>query len=129
MQKPAPCRGCTPDGVIKDTLPLADARNDLELVESCQRKVRDITAALRFTLSPEDFRLVWELRDAEETLGLAETGIRQRQLVDALAHHLPSAELAIRAAASHVIDEVGLALTSPEQAGGDPYSVSPFSRH
>jgi hypothetical protein len=47
-------------------------------VERLEHEVRWRAAQLREVLSPEQFRLAWELRDAEERLGLAERALAVR---------------------------------------------------
>lgn len=59
---------------------LASVRADLGELETLERKIRTLEAVLQDLLPPEQFRLVWELRDAEETLRLAEAAMHERQL-------------------------------------------------
>ena len=59
---------------------LASIRADLGELEALERKIETLQAVLQDLLPPEQFRLVWELQDAEETLRLAEAAMRERQL-------------------------------------------------
>ena len=88
---------------------LEDVRADVGEIEAIDRRVNDLTAALRARLTPEQFRLVWALRDAAECLAAAEGLLRGRLLLAALARHLPGSSPALRAARRHVLgpDVVG----------------------
>jgi hypothetical protein len=103
------CRG--PE--FGDMVPLEAVRAEIEEIESLDRSIGDLTALLRTRLSPEQFRLVWELRDAVERLAVAEGLLRERRLADELAHHLPRSSAAMWAVRRHLsedgfaVDEVG----------------------
>jgi hypothetical protein len=88
--------GCFPMSQRGDTTPLDAVRAELDAIEAHAREVGDLTAGLRARLTPEDFRLVWALRDAVERLALAEGLLRDRWLADELARHLPASSPALR---------------------------------
>ena len=73
------CRACAALLELSGTAPLADVRADLEAVETLIHEIDDLTALLRVHLPPEQFKLVWCLRDAVERLGIAEDILRERQ--------------------------------------------------
>jgi hypothetical protein len=75
---------------------------ELGHIESLSREIDDLTMALRGRLPPEQFRLVWLLRDAVERLGLAEEMAREEQLIGNLARHLPECSNAIHAVRRHI---------------------------
>ncbi len=104
MNHPETCTTCGPAG-SGATVPLADVAPELDRIETLEREVADLVAVLRATLPPDQFRLVWALRDAEERRGLVERRLAERQLAEGLARHLPGHAPAIRAAASHMLDD------------------------
>lgn len=112
MQIPQCCARRNSASEVYDTVPLAAALPDLEPVERLSREIEDLTTALKLHLSPEQFRLVWRLRDGVERLSLAEEILRERQFVERVAWHLPDAADAIRTVCEHMrsldtpIDEV-----------------------
>ena len=105
MDHPQTCATCGPRAVLGMTAPLTTVATELDELYSLEREVADLAAVLRATLPPDQFRLVWALRDAEERRGLAERRLAERQLVDELARHLPAHAAAIRAAADHLLQE------------------------
>ena len=105
MDHPQTCARCGPRAVLGMTAPLAAVATEVDRLNSLEREVADLAAVLRATLPPEQFRLVWALRDAEERHGLAERRLAERLLVDELARHLPAHAAAIRAAAAHLLEE------------------------
>jgi len=62
-------------------------------------------AHLRALLPPEQFRLVWALRDAEERHGQAERLLVIRGLADELSQELPEHAAVIRAAVGRLLGE------------------------
>jgi hypothetical protein len=84
---------------------LDSVRGDLEAIESLEREIADLTAALRGLLPSQHFRLVWALRDSEERRGLAERLLYERRLADGLARHLPLSQPAAREAVQHVLED------------------------
>jgi hypothetical protein len=91
------CPTCRDAGGVGATIPLAEVRDELALVEDLEREVAARRSRLRAMLPPELFRLVWELGDAEERLGLAERRLAERRVAHLLALHLPSELSAIGA--------------------------------
>jgi hypothetical protein len=79
MQDPRGCRTCDLILELGDTAPLAAVYADLEAIEALDREIGDLTAVLRARLTPEQFKLVWALRDAVERLEIAEGILRERQ--------------------------------------------------
>ena len=86
-----------PPPALGDLARLGDVRAELAEIESLSQQAEDLAAALRARLAPEDFRLVWSLRDAVECLALAEGLLRDRRLADDLARHLPGSSPVLRA--------------------------------
>jgi hypothetical protein len=86
-------------------VPLEQARAELEPLEAVEREVRDLTALLRARLSPEQFRLVWALRDAVERLGMADARWQHQRFVDDLARHLPDSAAVLHAVSQHLCAE------------------------
>ncbi|HEY7066578.1 MAG TPA: hypothetical protein VII06_34210 [Chloroflexota bacterium] len=68
-----------------------------------EQHIQQVEARLRERLTPEDFRLVRQLRHLEELATVSACEAWQRRLLDALARHFPEQELAIRAVATHVV--------------------------
>jgi hypothetical protein len=102
MNHPETCTTCGPAG-SGATVPLADVAPELAQLETLEREAADLVAILRATLPPDQFRLAWALRDAEERRGLVERRLAERHLRDGLARHLPAHAPAIRATADHVL--------------------------
>jgi hypothetical protein len=90
-----PGRGEGPD--LRDTDPLEDVRAELEEIEELTGRIGDLTAVLRDGLTPEQFRVAWELRDAVERLTLAERLLLERRMADELARLLPRSSNAMQA--------------------------------
>ncbi len=93
---PGHAGGCSLS-VLGDLAKLEDVRAELEEIEALGRQVADLTAALRARLTPEQFQLVWALRDAAECLATAELTLRDRQLADHLARELPARSAGLEA--------------------------------
>ena len=93
---PGHAGGCSLS-VLSDLAKLEDVRAELEEIEALGRQVADLTAALRARLTPEQFQLVWALRDAAECLATAELILRDRQLADHLARELPARSTGLEA--------------------------------
>jgi hypothetical protein len=70
--------------------------------DTLERRVADLEAQLRARLSPEDFQLVRQLRQAEELAAVAACAAWEAQLCDALVRHFPEQELAIRGVLAHI---------------------------
>jgi hypothetical protein len=102
MDVPRRCSACGPTPQLGDAAPLVSVRPELEAIERLSREIGDLSAVLRTRLSSEQFRLVWQLRDAVERLGLAEELMREQRLVDSLARHLPTCSDAIHATREHI---------------------------
>jgi hypothetical protein len=62
-------------------------RADLAVIEALDREIDDLTSVLRAHLSPEQFRLVWALRDAVERMGIAEALLREQLPADGPVWH------------------------------------------
>jgi len=105
--------GRSPMPEFDDLALLEDVRAELEAIEAHAREIGDLTALLRAHLTPEHFRLAWELRDAVERLAVAEALLRERRLADELARHLPDSSPAMQTVRRHIlgddlaIDETG----------------------
>src|SRR4051812_30872034 len=96
MLQPQSCRACGPSLSIGPVEMLAAVRADLTHSEMLNREIEDLTTLLQARLSAGQFRLVWSLRDAVERLALVDEMLRERELVEVLARHLPSSTPAIR---------------------------------
>jgi hypothetical protein len=90
---------------LGDTAPLEDVRAELEEIEAVAGTIGDLTALLQARLTPEHFRLVWELRDAVERLALAEQLLLGRRLADELARRLPGSSPALQAVRRHILGD------------------------
>jgi len=77
----------------------------LAALEALEEEVQHREAHLRALLPPEQFRLAWALRDAEERLGLAERLLAERWLLKRLIRRLPAHEAPIRAAVRRLLRE------------------------
>ena len=77
-------------------------QKELEPIETLSREIGDLTGLLKVVLTADQFKLVWSLRDAVERLALAEELLREREMLDALAQHLPASADAIRAVRRHL---------------------------
>jgi len=76
-----PGRGQTsPATAYRRLLYFEDIQEDLRPIEDLAREINDLTAILHGTLTDEQFRLVWSLRDNVERLALAEELLRERTL-------------------------------------------------
>ena len=80
-----------------DLAPLDEVRTELAELEELDRQVADLTAALRARLAPEQFRLVWALRDVVECRMIAGGLLRDRRLAGGLARELPARSAALEA--------------------------------
>jgi hypothetical protein len=108
MQQSRGCSACGPHAGLRGLVPLSVVQEELEPIETLTREIGDLTGILRAVLAPDQFKLVWSLRDAVERLALAEELLGERQMLDALARHLPASAYAIRAVTGHLLtrDEV-----------------------
>jgi hypothetical protein len=84
-------------------VPFEGVRTEIEEIEEIDRCIGDLTALLRARLAPEDFRFVWELRDAVERLAVAERLLLDWRLADELVRHLPRSSAAMRAVRRHLL--------------------------
>ena len=82
---------------------LADVRAALAAVEALEDQVAHRMAQLGALLSHGQFRLVWELLDAEQQHGQAERLLALRGLADDLARELPEHTAVIRAAVGRLL--------------------------
>jgi hypothetical protein len=82
---------------LSDVAPLDEVRAEIEEIEALGRRISDLTAVLRARLTPEHFRLAWALRDAVESLAIAEGLLRDRRLAGHLTRHLPTHSAALEA--------------------------------
>ncbi len=105
MRQLEQCRQCDAEYGIGGSVPHAQVRAEVGDVEALERRIGDLVGALRSALPPEYFRLVWELKDAEEKVGIAERAVRDRCLVEALVRHVPERGSSIRSAADHLIGD------------------------
>ena len=83
----------------------AAVRADLAEVEALEDQIAHRMAYLGGLLPRGQFRLVWELLDAEQRRGQAERLLAIRGLADLLAGELPDHAAAIRAAAGQLLGE------------------------
>ena len=97
--------GDRPLQALGDLMRLGDVRTELAEIEALNWQADDLTAALRARLAPEDFRLVWSLRDAVERCALAEELLRDRWLADELTRHLPESSPALLLMRRHLIPD------------------------
>lgn len=97
MIQPHWCTACDPSFALGHLVPLEAVEAELIPLDALSREVDDLTSVLQSRLSPDQFRLVWSLRDAVERLALADEVLRERVLIDLLAQHLPDSERTIRA--------------------------------
>ena len=102
---PSPRPSGTSVARVGELVPLEEARADLQTLETLEREVAALVSVLRDTLPPEQFRLVWALRDAEERLELEERDVRERHLVEGLARRFPEHAPAIRVASRDLLEE------------------------
>jgi hypothetical protein len=113
MEQSRRCAGHSPVPELGDVALLDDVRAELGEIEALDRQIGDLTALLQARLAPEEFRLVWALRDAVERLAVAEALLRERRLADELARLLPGCSAAMQAMRQHIlgdeqaIDETG----------------------
>jgi hypothetical protein len=70
--------------------------------EELERRVDQLDACLRARLSSEDYRLVRQLRQAEELAAVAACAAWEERMLAALVRHFPDHELAIRGVIAHV---------------------------
>jgi hypothetical protein len=71
-----------------------DARDTEQ--DALEQRVTELEAQLRARLSPADFQLVRQLRQAEELAAVAACAAWEARLCEALARHFPEQALAIR---------------------------------
>ena len=88
-----------------ETIDLATMRAVLAALEALEEEVQHREAHLRALLPPEQFRLAWALRDAEERHGQAERLLAIHRLADELVRQLPAHEAPIRAAVRWLLRE------------------------
>jgi hypothetical protein len=96
MVQPHWCPACDPSFALGSLVSFESVKTELAPVDALSREVDDLTGVLQARLAPDQFRLVWSLRDAVERLALADEMLRGRVLIDVLAHHFPSSERTIR---------------------------------
>jgi hypothetical protein len=70
--------------------------------DALEQGVTALEAQLRARLSPADFQLVRQLRQAEELAAVAACAAWEARLCEALARHFPEQELAIRGVIAHI---------------------------
>jgi hypothetical protein len=70
--------------------------------DALEQRIAELEAQLRVRLSPEDFQLVRQLRQAEELAAVAACAAWEARLSDALARHFPEQALAIRGVIAHI---------------------------
>ena len=70
--------------------------------EALEQQVTALETQLYARLSPADFQLVRQLRDAEEGATIAACAAWEARLYDALAAHFPDIALAIRGMIAHI---------------------------
>ena len=97
-----PARPTVEPGVTAD---LAAVRAALAEVEALEDQVRHRMAHLGSLLPREQFRLVWELLDAEQRHDQAERLLATRWLADELARELPEQAATITAAVGRLLRE------------------------
>jgi hypothetical protein len=88
------------------------------LQEELETRVKQLEERLRQRLTAEDFRLVCQLRQAEEVAATAACQAWEAQFLDALVQHFPNIELAIRGVALHVMATSGDCETLRGQPSG-----------
>ena len=84
---------------------LAAVRTELADVEALEDEAQHRMAYLGGLLPPGQFRLVWELLDAEQRHGQAERLLAIRGLADGLSRELPEHAAVIRAAVGRLLGE------------------------
>jgi hypothetical protein len=84
---------------------LATHRAALAELEALEDELRQRAAHLRARLAPDEFRLAWELRDAEERHGQAERLLTIHRLAAELMRELPAHAATIRAAVGRLLGE------------------------
>ena len=72
------------------------------LQEEFELQVEKLEACLRERLPADDFRLVRQLRDAEELAAVAACHAWEQRFLEALVQHFPDIELALRGVAAHI---------------------------
>ncbi len=82
------CPFCENDYQTEYVAEVGPLQADLGYVDALEQRIAGLVGLLRDVLPPEQFRLVWELRDAEEQLGLAERQALERRMAETLARHL-----------------------------------------
>jgi hypothetical protein len=70
--------------------------------DALEQRVTDLEAQLYARLSPADFQLVRQLRQAEELAAIGACTAWEARLYDALARHFPEQELALRGVIAHI---------------------------
>src|SRR5205809_354601 len=70
--------------------------------DALEQGVTALEAQLRARLSPADFHLVRQLRQAEELAAVAACAAWEARLCEALTRHFPEQELAIRGVIAHI---------------------------
>src|SRR5262245_6222501 len=70
--------------------------------EALEQRVAALEAELRARLSPADFQLVCQLRQAEELAAVAACTAWEARLYDALVRHFPEQKLAILGVIAHI---------------------------
>ena len=67
-----------------------------------EQRVTDLEAQLRARLSPADFQLVRQLREAEELATVAACAAWEARVYDALVRHFPAQRLALLGVIAHI---------------------------
>jgi hypothetical protein len=70
--------------------------------DALEQRVTELEAQLCARLSPEDFQLVRQLRQAEELAAIASCTAWEARLCEALVHHFPEQALALRGVIAHI---------------------------
>src|SRR3954447_20204441 len=70
--------------------------------DALEQRVTALEAQLRARLSPEDFQLVRQLRQAEELAAVAACTAWEARLCEALVRHFPEQALALRGVIAHI---------------------------
>ncbi len=94
-------------GELAASVPLAEVRAALTELETLEDEVRHPMAHLDCILPPEQARLAWAVRDAEERLGLGQRLLAEDWLVERLARRLPEHAATIRSEAHRLSGREG----------------------
>jgi len=102
VQQSRRCSACSPTSELRNTAAWEAGQAELGPIEELAYQIQALTATLRAALPPDQFTLVWKLRDTVERLALAEEVLHERHLLDSLIRHLPRCAAAIHTTRQHL---------------------------